>query len=398
MEISPIDEIAKQPCQKETPPPSRIYWGTRSSYDYSARYAFTQNATEYSAKLSFTVAEFVYVRSTITYDFMWSDLVVRILNNDSSVVALGENGYNRNEISAFQLPPGQYEIEIFEPLPQKEELRHCSEFTFAFAIAPVQVSTTGAVEGFVPCEVDYPPVTFDQIAFKSAFSANSVHFGQALRMDVVNKRWHIDFTVTEQSVFRAVVPPHRVNIDIELDSVDEDGDKTSIAKSRGYGEETLFTRLQPGSYQFRFKFFRNYRDHQTFPDPDECVSFPVEMALIPVTIAEGLMSKTQPPCGSIPSTALLDRRVVKPLTRPITSTPWKATVSFDLHVASLLQAELNYAFVSGGVYFTLTGTNVWSPYLSSATNRTYHSHVAKDSAYLDELLWPGSYQLVRQYL
>lgn len=76
--------------------------------------------------------DIVYFRALLAYDFIWSDLVVRLLDDAGELVALGQNKFNKNEIVALQLPSGNYTLEIFEPQAlEQEELHHCSQFSFS---------------------------------------------------------------------------------------------------------------------------------------------------------------------------------------------------------------------------------------------------------------------------
>src|SRR3546814_7677268 len=67
-----------------------------------------------------------------------------------------------------------------------------------------------------------------------------MHFAHTVRMDVRQRRQHTTFTITEPSYFRLIVPAHQVDIDLELDSVDQDDVRHFVARSIGYEEVTFY--------------------------------------------------------------------------------------------------------------------------------------------------------------
>eukprot|EP01128_Nolandella_sp_AFSM9_P007640 TRINITY_DN4244_c0_g1_i1.p1 TRINITY_DN4244_c0_g1~~TRINITY_DN4244_c0_g1_i1.p1 ORF type:complete len:870 (+),score=227.72 TRINITY_DN4244_c0_g1_i1:253-2610(+) len=345
--------------------------------------------------MHFTLETFSFFRAIAYYEFSWSDILIEVVENGTNVVrANGVNGFNQDDIVAFELSPGAYYLRISEPEAQFEELRSCSTFMLTVTTETVAESSS-RINLAETCPYLFPPKKLNQIAFLSPMSDNSAHVAYDFRADVANKHWSTDFDLEVPSTFRALVPPHRMDIDIELLSLDEFGEKDStVAKSNDYEEDSVYAALPPGSYRLRFKFLANYRKHLRFPSADECIHFSAEIAIAPTDkVMEEIESVHCPAVSSIPPK--YSELVSTTIQRPLDFTPpSEINMKFALQVPSLFQAQVNYNFVAGGVYFTLKGTNIRSPFLSGKANRTYVSRIGKNSAFLDELLHPGSYELV----
>jgi len=139
-------------------------------------YTFYGTNTTFSRKWSFTLDESYYARALVTYDFMWSNLNARILTPGDQIdneFALGELGYNRNDLPLTQLPPGSYFLEIYEPLgsPSSTTAR-CVPFglTIAFTATRGNASVAQGSVAHAGCPYFGLPATLNSLAGLSVFS------------------------------------------------------------------------------------------------------------------------------------------------------------------------------------------------------------------------------------
>eukprot|EP01124_Arcella_intermedia_P032932 TRINITY_DN7777_c0_g2_i1.p1 TRINITY_DN7777_c0_g2~~TRINITY_DN7777_c0_g2_i1.p1 ORF type:complete len:3439 (+),score=468.43 TRINITY_DN7777_c0_g2_i1:104-10318(+) len=391
LEIAPIPtDMISQSCTQEKLPFNIYYIAPSTVYESSDEYSFTQSIAPFTHSISFRVTEYVYFRSAITFDFVWSDLTLKLISNDT-VVALGFNNDNQNYISGVQLEPGDYSLQIFEPSAQEmEELRRCTEFTFLLAIAPVHSTSKIVATDYTGCTDFYFPKTFDSVAYLSDISGQMMHFQRDNLIDVKKRVQTTKFSVTVPSHIRIIVPPHQVDIDVVLSRI-VDGTETTIDSSLGYEEESIFQTLEPGDYSLVFRFLPNYKNGFYFPEAGDCVTFDVEIAIAPVEYAVNSLT-TPAPCvsNSVPPLEFSQLRDVI-FNRP--TTPFQLNIPFSLTTAALFQLQVSYVFLPAPLFVTLKGSNILSPFVSAPTNRSWIAYQSKDFTFFDHVIYPGSYQL-----
>lgn len=76
-----------------------------------------------------------------------------------------------------------------------------------------------------------------------------------------------------------------------------------------------------------------------------------------------------------------------------TTEAYTQSLTFEVEEPSVFQATLSYTFFTGHLFFTLSGVNISSPYLSAPKNRVISAWVGEDVAFFDHVLYPGVYTL-----
>lgn len=132
--IVPISGDSPVACSPRLPPPGFMIHQNRSNSEFSIteKYIFEQSTSAFIAQIPLIVeSSSVFARVLLSYDFVWSDLSVRILSPEGSLIVLGENDFNKNQILPLRLPRGTYTIQIFEPAPfHQVGLHRCVSFEF----------------------------------------------------------------------------------------------------------------------------------------------------------------------------------------------------------------------------------------------------------------------------
>lgn len=371
----------------------------RAEFTTGNVYAFEQTADELIVKIpisiqnSQNVSDVVYFRSVISYDFIWSDLSIRLLDAEGEVVALGQNLFNKNEIVTLQLTSGNYTLEIFEPQAlEQEELHHCTEFSFYIGIAPhssnqIQILIEEEEE---PCPFVGIPHSWDSAGGLSVLTDYTLHDSRNFRKHGQSSD-SVEFTVTETSFFRAFIPPLDLfDVDIYLHQVNEDGELTVLEKGVAYHqEENIFRRLEPGNYKVTFKYY-------FFPDDELCLTFPAELGVATEKFISTYLSLNPSLCQtSSPQLAafVADTKTSAQYFRKTTE-PYTQKITFDVDEPSVFKATLAYSFFTGHLFFRLNGYNITSPYLSTPKDKTIYAWVGEDVAFFDHLLFPGNYELI----
>eukprot|EP01125_Pyxidicula_operculata_P010688 TRINITY_DN351_c0_g2_i3.p1 TRINITY_DN351_c0_g2~~TRINITY_DN351_c0_g2_i3.p1 ORF type:complete len:2844 (-),score=811.49 TRINITY_DN351_c0_g2_i3:165-8696(-) len=395
-EIAPISSSTPSTIDcTESLPETTIYVPTTQILEKEQQYAFRQTNKSFSHKLRFDITTFTYMRAILFYDFVWSDLTLRLTSNDT-LVAFGINQYNENEISGVALQPGSYVLEIFESQPlEQEELRRCTEFTFSYGFAPMKdpSRTSTSSTTYTGCSDLYFPPRLDAIFGFSDLSGQQLHMTRDVLMNVDDKKHTSEFTIKQTSYFRVLVPPHKVDIDLTLEKKVVD-DYTSIARSWGYAEESIFTTLTEGDYRLKLMYRPNYKNDFYFPDKDDCISFPIELSITPVTYADTSLVDSSSACVEPTLPVKMEPNVLyqQNFARPLSTKSY--SVKLTVLEAGLFQSYINYVFPLGGLYVELVGTNIFSQYLSAPANRTYYANIGTGYAFFDEVLYPGDYELV----
>eukprot|EP01125_Pyxidicula_operculata_P010689 TRINITY_DN351_c0_g3_i1.p1 TRINITY_DN351_c0_g3~~TRINITY_DN351_c0_g3_i1.p1 ORF type:complete len:3455 (-),score=945.65 TRINITY_DN351_c0_g3_i1:93-9641(-) len=395
MAIAPVPSANFTSCTTEKLPASTMFIPSVVS-ETTDQYSFSQKARAFSQKINFDVETTTYMRASIFYNFLWSDMKIRILNNGTSI-ADGRNKDNENEIAGIELEPGTYTLEVYEPQPQRfADLRGCADFTLTVGTAPTQIEQKVNDNEYSACKDMYFPTTFNSIYALSEYSGDMMHFSRQVRMNTKTGRHLTYFTVKQNSYFRVLVPPHEVDIDLTLDEVDADKDKIrTVSTSLGFEEEIIFVELTPGSYRLRFRFLPNFRNRFYYPGNDECTTFPVEIALVPVTYANSkllLPSNSACPEPELEAYAWSNSLFEKTYTRKISNNSY--AVGMYVWQAGLFTAHVSHVFATSGLYMELQGSYIYSPYLSAPANRTYVARLGMGFAFFDELLYPGQYELI----
>ena len=144
-EVAPVDGLAPSgPCTTILPSSDTIFIrNLRSEWTLSETYAFSQSDEALLLRIPIVVenddstVDVIYFRSVVFYNFVWSDLFIRLLDSNEDVVTMGQNAFDKNEILSIQLTSGNYTLEIFEPEAlETVELHHCSQFALFLGVAP----------------------------------------------------------------------------------------------------------------------------------------------------------------------------------------------------------------------------------------------------------------------
>jgi len=403
-EIAPIHDLPATACTTVLPKPGEpLRFINLLAEFYSSRtYAWEQSNHSLLIAIPLIVQTRgpVFARFIVSYDFVWSDLSIRVLNNDDgSLVALGENAFNKNEILGLQLVTGNYTVEIFEPQPlEAEELHHCTDFVFSYGVAPSPSemfpdnSVITEDDTDPSCMKLYLPSTLNSISHLSVVSGETFHTSSFVRVHNEYNSELVRFDLAQTSVVRVYIPPYdKFDVDVILYSVAAGGVRTTISKSIKYhDEEIIYETLRVGSYGFEFKFY--FRPNNT-----PCLIFPIEFGIAPVSYINQFIH-LEPSVCTPQSTSLNPFRPnveMNQAMKRITSTKeFQTSTTFNLTEASLFTARLDYSFFVGHMSLSLEGTNIRTPFLSSPSTRTIPGYIAQDVAFFDNVLYPGSYRLV----
>lgn len=302
-------------------PTADVPFNLHATYQISQN-TYQRNFSSTGIQYRFTVPTGLTVgfRAEVLYNFLTSDLSIALLSGSNVLQA--QIGYNREEIPAITLTPGNYILKIYEP-KQGENIRKCVQFEIRMAI---QAYVPMAVEPACPALL--LPSTFDYVPYLSNLTGNTLHFARQVLIDVVNRADVATFTLAVPSVVRIYIPRHDiVDVDVFLyRGIYPSG--TTVASQYGYEDEIIHARLDAGSYSIRFFFSPIIGT--PLPPPEDCASFPVIITSYPeadlqqtITASDCTSSATLP-SGAITvntqSSAYYNRSLATPLNNQLTFT------------------------------------------------------------------------------
>eukprot|EP01133_Synstelium_polycarpum_P007915 gene7915-9294_t len=152
------------------------------------------------------------------------------------------------------------------------------------------------------CPYQPIPSTFDSITYLG-FN-QEFHFQNTFYNDFKQFTKEINFTLTQQSLFRFYVAPHVVDVDLWLYKNDPGQPKTLIvnsADSTPGGDEDIVHVLDPGAFKLRILFFGATKGTKL-----PCPTLTIEAAITPVAVLDAREKLTKCPTQSVYPTLNLD--------------------------------------------------------------------------------------------
>ncbi|EGC36415.1 hypothetical protein DICPUDRAFT_54646 [Dictyostelium purpureum] len=170
------------------------------------------------------------------------------------------------------LYPGTYTLYIIDQTYEKDYriAPDCTQFSLY-----VNVDAAQKVEDFLNCQEYELPKSFNEPGYLN--DGGYLYFDEDILLDLSVNHEQIPFNITEQSFFRAYIPDYRIDIDVRLTQIKDDGKKVTIASSFKFGgEEEITANIGGGSYVLEFYYFGKRAD--VF-----CDTFALEVAIQPTS-------------------------------------------------------------------------------------------------------------------
>eukprot|EP01087_Luapelamoeba_hula_P002906 TRINITY_DN1271_c0_g1_i3.p1 TRINITY_DN1271_c0_g1~~TRINITY_DN1271_c0_g1_i3.p1 ORF type:complete len:3009 (-),score=261.11 TRINITY_DN1271_c0_g1_i3:1901-10927(-) len=391
--IAPI-EASSRTCSSHLPPTDFIPSPAlppagKDALVLQGQFSFGGELDSYVTSLSFNVTHPSLIRVTASYDFVFSHLALALYQNES-MVSHGETSYNREDIITTQIPPGNYLLQIEETRPVTTTNARCLPFSLMIAVAPATTSTIAALSStaYTGCH-DYPlPSSFNSVSALSLYSGGQYHFQRSIIADVQTKSTWVDFHVNVTSVFRVFVPYHPfIDVDLVVYRGTSSNPSAPVGSAVTFDEESLVLRLEAGDFAIKFSYYG--LQHHVLPPMSECSSFPIELAIVPLSVLEAIPAVVAQTCiESLPPTTLQKSLPFSNTFQIEHRASFAHAMNFSLSHRAQLTFELRYDFVSGGLAFNVHG---YVREGGSTVEKTYQAKIGTNHAYLNEILPPGDY-------
>jgi hypothetical protein len=362
--------------------------------EQSQLYQFPQTSQTFSSLISFHLNEPSYITVLLSYDFLWNDLSLKILNMDkesldgASTVAFGSHKYNVNQIQSAVLGSGDYAIDLFEPSVVDESLRRCANFDLHIWTKPAQNVTDHIdKEMLLGCEDSFLPATWNSDGFLSSLSGNSLHLQYSVLANVKKRVERVVFTISERSIFRVYIPPHpTIDVDIRLLKGSPQSPGGIVEASLTIGdEESILQVLEPGPYFFQVNFLTLVGAGK-MPTMDECPSFPMEVAIVPSSY---IPKSLEEHCESQPLLLVFNQEMDLTLKLEHGKSHFKVSFpSFKIEKVGSIRFELNFDFVTASTQIILNGT------LQNGHTILKYGMLSLNHRTLEEVLEAGTYTII----
>ena len=336
--------------------------------DLGGNYQFPQNSEVFQDLVAFSLDQPTYFTATITYDFTWNDMYLRLYdfdkdNDAAESLAIGVTRFNRNVLEPVLLNPGDYALYVNEPSVVNSDLRRCAEYTLSVS---AKVASSTEQENSVNrdfllgCGGDYLPPSWNGNGWLSSLSGDQLHLQYPVLVDAINRVEKVQFYVGEESAFRIYVPPHsQFDIDLRLmhGTLDKIGTFIETCASPGDQEETMVQTLGAGSYVLQVNIFDLPNELGSF-EGEDCPSFPMEVAITPISyVASNPIASQECENGEL---VLVPNQRVKysvKFSRGSDSQFSATFASFEVKEKSYLDFEVGFDFLTADTQVVLTG---WS--------------------------------------
>lgn len=388
-------------------------------------YRFTQKEEAAVASMPFTLQRPAWLRAQLNYRFVTGDIALKLLrdtrdegNNSGSLQTIGqsENMFDSDELWPRRLLPGKYILQIYEPAPQPVAIfRQCVDLELVVALQVDGNSEEIALDRPQRelCSRYRPtlPSSLNSVAFMSPFTGNQAHLsgyywpGPNVKSGSSSV---VPFNVTVPSYLRVVVTGS-ASLDVDITVRDSERRLIDGMSAISFREENVYGLLAPGTYYIQFKFYANLA--QRFPTAEDCVGFPLELALLSSDhFLQQFPQQTNPNACPSPLSDLrinMDSQFSGSFSRWIDqSDPVGAVVSggsvrsprfvrsFNFEVGlpmALFEMSLRYTFTEGSLYFLINGTAESERYVDEKLSVTFHPEQSKNHLFLSLALEKGKY-------
>eukprot|EP01104_Vermistella_antarctica_P009829 TRINITY_DN2573_c0_g2_i1.p1 TRINITY_DN2573_c0_g2~~TRINITY_DN2573_c0_g2_i1.p1 ORF type:complete len:3323 (+),score=759.25 TRINITY_DN2573_c0_g2_i1:349-9969(+) len=386
-------------------PPSDLIPAVRTadaSWHSEDVYTYKQSSHKtLQSEIKFDTDYPVWFVANVEYDFLFSDLSLQLLKSDNTTLAWGTNGRNFNQLGPFLVEPGQYHLQVYEPVPSVKSQLSCVNFTLFVGYGSTQDNVPEALDSALGCgsKAFDLPLTFNSPGYLTDATTNMMHFQRDILADIGIGYEGTDFHLAENGgswYLRLYVPPSESfdrTLDVDFYLYNGTAATYNTKDTIAYGvttleEESIFVRLAPGDY---FLYTKVYDwsvpdaaddDEQTLLQ-GKCRYFPLEIVLSEASIPEAIewiSTKCEEP-------------VLLPPTIAMSNAYHKISLAMDRHgsTANFVTTEFTDAYFEVDSDF-LTGH--LTMYLESDTEPTIFPQVGYDVSFIDATLAPANYTLV----
>lgn len=400
--ISPLPAVViTDPCDPYLPNVTTIPNYDPQNYQpfyIKDTFNYMQTADGLSVQLPFSVTtDLIYFRAAVTYDFVWSDISLRLwVNNETAVYS--KNEYNKHDFETMLLGPGNYSLEIYEPaIMEIPHYRQCVEFTLEIGYEsssnPSDDPTT-----ILGCHHDMFPPSLSSIPFISPLSGNRTYISRKFLVNVDDRQDGFEFNLTTRSILTMFVPMlTSVDVDIYLYNGTFANPGSVLESKNGFAEEALYDVLAPGPYFIRTRYY-GFRG-SSLPPASQCLSFPAEISIAPVTYLESIPSLAQSCSTTYPPTILQpDSSSGAELLQNITLTGLSSSNKLSTRVQFTINADAAYLYFELGSYFASRGLSLdmsgsVDEGLPTLVQKTYYPILGYNTQVFNKLLLRGNYTI-----
>ena len=333
--------------------------------DLGGKYQFEQTSEPFAYNIFFVLEKPTYFTASITYDFTWNDMYLRLFdvnkdNDAAESLKIGVTRFNRNVLEPELLNPGQYLLYINEPAVLEQDLRRCAEYTLSVSAKVASSDEMSSVnrDFLLGCNSDYLPKSWNGNGLLEPLSGNLLHLQYPVLVNTKTRLERVQFDVSEKSAFRVYVPPHsEFDIDLRLmhGTLDQGGAYIESQVHPGDQEESMVHTLDAGSYVFQVNVY-DLPNELGSSGSENCPSFPMEVAIAPISYVTSNSIASQE-CESGDLMLVPNQRVTYSVkfSRDSDSQFKKSFASFEVKEKSYLDFEVGFDFLTADTQVILTG-------------------------------------------
>jgi len=341
-------------------------------------YDQTDSILNYSIPLNITKEKVIAV--LLNFNFLLYDLYLELTDSTGQAIGYGVNGYNSNLLGPVILPIGSYTLKIAETVRAPEEIQGCIAFLFTVEIQDHKTTYTEE-ELALECKVGRLPPQLNLPGYLSNISGQILHFAQPILINPGVADYSF-FEVYEDTLFRVHIPAiPMIDVDFSL----WDSNNTQIDYRISTGEETMWLELSQGQYSLEFRYYAGQASQ------DNCVSFPLQLAIEPLSYVKTLDKVTTACTTSVDIPSQLQGNVSfhgeYQFTFAGAQGGFSRSLIFQISQPGHLDIDVGFDFATGGLSARLSGL--------SNTNVSYQwtGIVGVNHIFIGENLQVGNYTL-----
>jgi len=377
MAIEPVS--SNQPeCQQPTNLPTVDQLPINGNFSKVYYYEQTGSTPlNYSIPLQFTKEKVIAV--LLNYNFLLYDLYLQLTDSSGQTLGYGVNGYNSNLLGPVVVPVGSYNLTIAETIRTPEEIQGCISFLFTIEIQDHKTNYTEE-ELALECKTSPIPDQLNIPGYLSNISGQILHFAQPILI-TPGAIDYSRFQVFEDALFRLHVPAIP---DIDVDIALWDSNNSQVDYRVSTGEETMWLQLSKGEYYLEFHYYTGKLSS------DDCVSFPLQLAIEPLSYVQTLDQATTS-CVSSTVPSQLQGNVSfhgeYKFSFVGTQAGFSRSLSFAIQKAGHLDIDVGFDFATAGLSARLVGVS------TSNVSSQWTGVVGVNHIFIGEDLQAGNYTL-----
>eukprot|EP01088_Endostelium_zonatum_P015123 TRINITY_DN357_c0_g1_i1.p1 TRINITY_DN357_c0_g1~~TRINITY_DN357_c0_g1_i1.p1 ORF type:complete len:3611 (-),score=673.24 TRINITY_DN357_c0_g1_i1:72-10904(-) len=390
--IAPIDTRVNYTNHNLALPPTDLLANKNGRVSISAEYGFTQGNSTLLLNLPFNLTREQFFTAHIGFDFLWSNLNMKLLTlvqGEPSLLSFGSTGYNRNTLSTLTLPVGEYILQIYEPSANEDPAaKSFIEFHLDILMESTQLTLNESSGYYSGCGYnDYLPLSLDTLGhLRNPLSDGLVQFKQNALVDTSQPRVQrqMSFTLNRPSLVRIFVAyTEEVDVDFVVS-----GNGSTISSKNGVEEESVALSLAPGQYNVLFKFWP--QGDRSLAQGGSCLSYPVEIGIAPIERVTKSQNATD--CtNSLPTS--IRPGAVSPLTNYTFAhkSDFSTDIRFNLSEPATLELQVRSEFISSGLTFKIRGSEHPQNSINDAVAVTHYAKLGYNQVYISTVLPAGAY-------